>query len=119
MYGLKWASRSASATGFSRKVAPSTDGTGPNPNDPDSTITGTPCWRSRVIKPEEFFAATQMEVDQRDVGPVRGEQALGLRRIRRRSVHAGAAQLKQHLHRVADVPGVFDQQDIEPFQLVG
>ena len=109
MSGLKWASRSASATGFSRKVAPSTDGTGPNPNDPDSTITGTPCWRSRVIKPEDFFAAPQMEVDQRDVGPVRGEQALGLGGVHCRSVHARSAKLKQHLHRVADIAGVFDQ----------
>ena len=104
MNGVKWASRSASATGFSRKVAPSTDGTGPNPNDPDSTITGTPCWRSRVIKPEELLAATQMEIDQGNVGPVRGEQALSLGGIRRRSVDVRSAQLEEHLHRVADIP---------------
>ena len=109
MNGLKWASRSASATGFSRKVAPSTDGTSPNPNDPDSTMTGHTLLAQPRNKARGFFAATQMEVDQGDVGPVRGEQTLGLGGVRRRSVHARSAQLKEHLHRVADIPRVFDQ----------
>jgi hypothetical protein len=49
--GPKCARSCASLIGFSRKVAPSTDGSGGNSNDPESMITGTPCSCSRAIRP--------------------------------------------------------------------
>jgi len=62
------------------------------------------------------LAVSQIDVDDRYIGGVLRNQALGVRYGGSRAGYIRSQYAKQTLHGIAELPGIFNQQDSRAFQ---